>query len=566
MRTKILTLVSLLAVLATIGFGAAGASSPQFYPDDPIAREPEPQDASPAAYNEQDMLYELTHNSFALPRREPSGLPAQNINTIDEVPDSSWFTNRVGSRPVTVDEIVRGPNAGEPPDPSRWVISREKSAGGKPGVTAVDAKGEMWFLEFDPPYYPEAATAAALMATKFFWGAGYNVVDSFLTTFDPKRMEIDPEAMFKRPNGKRTPATRRDIEHLLERAARNPDGTYRVIAGRLIPGLIIGKFRYEGTRPDDPNDLVPHQHRRELRGLFVFGAWTNMTDFKAANTMDTLLREDGRMVVKHYLQDVGSTFGVANDIHQHDLGWEHFIELGNAMKRIGTFGFALPRWATVKYTASGPSIGNFEGDRFEPRKWRTHTPNAATIEMRDDDAFWAARRIAAFNEEMIRAIVHTGEFSDPAAEQAIGDVMMKRRDKILRAYLPAINPIVTPRLENNRLSFENAAVVAGVANEPELYRASWFQFDNATGETRALSETSSPTTTVDAPGDLPTESGAYVLVEISADSQEHPVWQQPIRAYFRAETDGWRLVGLERMPDGPRAPEVQLRAADGRRH
>jgi hypothetical protein len=236
------------------------------------------------------------------------------------------------------------------------------------------------------------------------------------------------------------------------------------------------------------------------------------------------------------------------------------------MKRIGTFGFALPTWATVKYTATGPSIGNFEGDRFDPRKWRTHTPNAATIEMRDDDAFWAARRIAAFNEEMIRAIVHTGEFSDPAAEQAIGDVMMKRRDKILRAYLPAINPIVTPRLENNRLSFENAAVVAGVANEPELYRASWFQFDNATGETRALSETSSPTTTVDAPGDLPTESGAYVLVEISADSQEHPVWQQPIRAYFRAETDGWRLVGLERMPDGPRAPEVQLRAADGRRH
>ena len=65
------------------------------------------------------------------------------------------------------------------------------------------------------------------MSTKFFWGAGYNVVESFLTTFDPKRVEIDSEATFKRPNGKRTPATRRDIEQVLERAARNPDGTYR---------------------------------------------------------------------------------------------------------------------------------------------------------------------------------------------------------------------------------------------------------------------------------------------------------------------------------------------------
>jgi hypothetical protein len=31
------------------------------------------------------------------------------------------------------------------------------------------------------------------------------------------------------------------------------------------------------------------------------------------------------------------------------------------------------------------------------------------IEMRDDDAFWAARRVAAFSDDMIRAIIHTGE-------------------------------------------------------------------------------------------------------------------------------------------------------------
>ena len=397
------------------------------------------------------------------------------------------------------------------------------------------------------------------MATKFFWALGYNQVESFLTTFDPKRMEIHPEATFRRPNGKRTPITRADIDELLEHAARRPDGTYRVVAGRLIPGKIIGNFRYQGTRPDDPNDLVPHEHRRELRGLFVFGAWTNMTDFKAKNTIDTLLTENGHAVVKHYLQDVGSTFGMTNDRYQWDNGWEHFYQGGTIAKRLASFGFALSPWQTVKYT-EGPSIGKFEGDRFDPRTWRTHTPNAASIEMRDDDAFWAARRVAAFSDEMIRAIVHTGEFSDPAAEKAIGDIMIKRRDKILRTYLPAVNPIVTPRLENNRLSFENAAVAADVAKAPEVYRASWFQFDNATGESRPLSETTSATTTIDAPRGLPTAAGSFILVEISADSKEHEAWRRPVRTYFRLDGDGWKLVGLERMPD-----PVATRSAAARR-
>jgi hypothetical protein len=550
MRTKILALVSLISIAAIAGFGSVSATSPRFYRDDPLLREPEPQDAGAAALSEVDLMYELTYNLFALSGRKPSGLRAQNVNTIDELPDSSWFTNRVGTRALTIDEIVRGPNVGPPPDPSRWVIFREKTSGGHAGITAKDANGDTWFLEFDPPYYPEAATASVVMATKFFWAIGYNQVESFLTTFDPKRMAIHPEATFRRPNGKRTPITRSDIDELLEHAARRPDGTYRVVAGRRIPGRIIGNFRYQGTRPDDPNDLVPHEHRRELRGLFVFGAWTNMTDFKAKNTIDTVLTENGHPVVKHYLQDVGSTFGVANDRYQWDNGWEHFYQGGLVAKRLASFGFALSPWTTVKFT-EGPAIGKFEGDRFDPRTWKTHTPNAASIEMRDDDAFWAARRIAAFSDEMIRAIVHTGEFSDPAAEQAIGDIMIKRRDKILRTYLPAVNPIVAPRFENTRLSFENAAVAAGVANPPDGYRANWFQFDNATGESRPLSETTSATTTIDAPPGLPAAADSFILVELSADSKEHEAWRRPIRTYFRLAADGWKLVGLERMPDRP---------------
>jgi hypothetical protein len=245
---------------------------------------------------------------------------------------------------------------------------------------------------------------------------------------------------------------------------------------------------------------------------------------------------------------------------QWDNGWEHFYQGGAVAKRLASFGSALSPWTTIKYTEA-PSIGTFEGDRFDPRRWKTHTPNAASIEMRDDDAFWAARRVAAFSTDMIRAIVHTGEFSDPAAERAIGDIMIKRREKILRTYLPAVNPIVTPRLENNRLSFENAAVAADVARAPEVYRASWFHFDNATGESRLLSETTSVTTTVEAPVDLPTAADSFILVELSADSWEYEAWRRPIRTYFRLDADGWKLVGLERMPDRPAEAAAQRRAA-----
>jgi hypothetical protein len=547
MRMRSIGLASVVMVISLTALSSAVSTArPKFYRDDPLLREPESQDAQKAERSDIGDLYEMMYNLFVNPRYKPSGTRARNLNTIDEVPDSSWFTNRIGARALTVDEVVRGPIVGDPPDPSRWTIIREKDVGVHPGVTARDANGETWFLEFDPSYYPEAATAAVVMATKFFWALGYNQVESFLTTFDPARAAFAPGATIRRPNGKRTPFTRDDLNAVLELAARRPDGTYRVVAGRLLPGKVLGNFRYEGTRPDDPNDFVPHEQRRELRALRVFGAWLNLTDLKSANTLDTLVTENGRSIVKHYLQDVGSTFGMCNDLHEWDLSWEHFYQGNTTVKRFVSFGFALSPWQTVKYV-EGPSIGKFEGDRFDPRTWRPQTPTTAYLELRDDDAFWAARRIAEFSDETIRGIIHTGEFSDPSAEKAIADIVIKRRDKILKVYLPAVNPIVTPALdENNRLTFENAAVAADVAKAPEAYRAAWRQFDNATGETRPIGETTSGTASLEAPRELPTENGSFVAIDISADS---PAWGTPVRTYFRRDGEVWKLVGLERMPE-----------------
>ena len=79
----------------------------------------------------------------------------------------------------------------------------------------------------------------------------------------------------------------RSRRRLRARRSATPTARYRAVAGRALPGTVLGGFRYHGTRPDDPNDVVPHEHRRELRALKVFGAWTNLVDMKAGNTLDT---------------------------------------------------------------------------------------------------------------------------------------------------------------------------------------------------------------------------------------------------------------------------------------
>ena len=159
--------------------------------------------------------------------------------------------------------------------------------------------------------------------------------------------------------------------------------------------------------------------------------------------------------------------------------------------------------------------------------------------------------MAAFSDELIRAAVHTGEFSDPVAEKYLADVLIKRRDKIKSIYLTAINPIVDPRLDaKGRLTFGNAAFDAGVASGTATYRASWARFDNATGMRQPIADTQSQTTTIEPPPGLPTGAGSFVAVDILVEHAAHPSWRVPIRTHFRRDGEGWKLVGLERFPDG----------------
>ena len=60
------------------------------------------------------------------------------MNTLGEVPDSSWFTNRMSRRVMTIEELVRGPNQLDGPDRSEpWVIIDLKTEGITPGLLSA---------------------------------------------------------------------------------------------------------------------------------------------------------------------------------------------------------------------------------------------------------------------------------------------------------------------------------------------------------------------------------------------------------------------------------------------
>jgi len=542
--------VPLAAIVMLALIDPLAADDRKFYNDDPIATEPDPGDASGVQPWDIDLIWDLSYNTFAKPGDPTPNVRARSINTIDEVPDSSWFTNRILARSVSTDEAARGPLTGDGPAPGRWTVIARKSAGAAPGFTVRDPRDQVWFISFDGAGHPEAATGALLVANKIFWTLGYWQVENYLTTVRLDNLDIAETATFEVRTGHKRQVRIGDLKEVFARAHPSADGSYRAVAARAIPGTPLGGFRYHGTRPDDPNDVVPHEHRRELRALKVFAAWVNLTDMKAGNTLDTRVTENGRTIVRHYLQDVGSALGSGALVpHEPEDGWEYLYEGDKLMKRLVSFGFYLQPWQTARYE-NYVAAGRFEGDAFDPTTWRPRTPSGAFVRARPDDTFWAARRVQAFTPEMIRAIVKSGAYSDPDAERHIADTLIKRRDKVAAAYLPAINPLVNFALaENGTLTFENAAVAANTAAQPSGgYTARWASFDNATGATKPVGETSAAVTTLASPPGMDASAGGFVQVAITAVDQRYPSWATPVTVHFKREPQGWKLVGVERLP------------------
>jgi hypothetical protein len=555
-------MVVVAAAVAAASAVVAGAGTGKFYPDDPLPIDPEPEEARGVA------PHELNHALDGWDSVRGAGdrtcRRALNVNSMDEVPDSSWFTNRIGSILLSIGEIVRGPDRDAGPVPGQWTVIAGKTDGVTPGFQLKDAAGQRYFVKFDPPGNPEMASGAEVLSTKLLHAAGYHVPENHIATLRREHLIIGEGAMLKTADGQKRLLTSSDLDQILQLAARRPDGSYRIMASRALEGAPVGPFRYDGTRPDDPNDIVPHEHRRELRGLRVFAAWLNHVDSKGENSLDTLVKRAGRTIVWHHLLDFGSTLGSAG-VSPMDWrsGYEYAFDKRATVLALVSFGFYLPPWQRIHYPDL-PSVGRIDGDHFRPEQWKPTLPNPAFRNARPDDTFWAAVRVMAFSDEAIKAAVGAAQLSDPRASAYLTDVLIKRRDQIGRTWLTAVNPVVHPVVDGSGLlTFRNAATDAGLAAPPSEYQVTWSTFDNATGVAAPIGIVQRcPEERCSLPANGAVDA-RYLMAEIRTIQPAFPAWSAPVRVFLRRGGDAWTAMALERMPDSCRGSSRARQSAAG---
>ncbi|MBI3279192.1 MAG: hypothetical protein HYZ57_05045 [Acidobacteria bacterium] len=538
----------LIAAAALLLPAAAGAR--RFYDDDPMWREPRPLHVDKAARRKLSEYYDYFLNQFGKPGEKATtrvSIPAGAVNTLGEVPDSAWYTNRHRPGRMSIAELARGPGNENAPAAGKWRIVEAKGQGITPGFQIVDAKNRRYLIKFDPAAHPEIASAADAVGAKFFYALGYNTPENYIVHFTRDQLTIDPKAEIIDRKGRKRRFREQDIDDILAKAPPPAAGRYRALASFFIKGKPLDGFRYHGTRSDDPNDVVPHERRRDLRGLYVFASWLQHTDTKSINTHDTHVTEGGASFIKHYLIDFGAILGSDSfEPKSPRAGHVPLFSWGQLAVNIPAFGLYVPRWMRADYPHIR-GVGRLESATFEPDKWTGNYYNPAFANRLPDDAFWAARQVMAFTNEEILAIVQTGEYTDPEAAAYIAKILADRRDKIGRTWFSKVLPLDGFRVSGRRLEFDDLGVKYNF-EQPRGYTVSWFRFDNETEAKTPIPGASSLA--------LPEAAGraGYYGADIHAGDPA-----RTITVYVRSRGGAPEVVGIDRRWAGIERAEAFAR-------
>ena len=386
---------------------------------------------------------------------------AVNVNAFDEVPNSTWFTNRNHVRAVPVADLVRGPDSlAIPAKP--WIIKHAKQHGASAGFQIKDADGKRWVVKLDPRDHPQLSAGADMVARTLVHAAGYNVPHNEPVRFRKSDLKID-EDLLRGTKGEHF--TEASLDSLLSRGAVLSDGAYSAFASLFLPGHVLGSPSMRRRRPGDSNDWYMHTNRRELRGLYVLCSWIDDWDTKDHQFLDTFIaRPDSLGHVDHYLLDVGSSFGAqANGPKALWQGYESTVDFGWIARRLVMFGFAVEPWRRAHENSGIPSVGNFESDVFYPGRFATEQQQAAFREMTDADAYWGAKIVASFSDAQIAAAVGSAHYEDPRAREFLMRNLIERRDKIARYWFGRVAPLDFFWIKDGVLRFHDLAVETGLA-------------------------------------------------------------------------------------------------------
>ncbi|MBT7311414.1 hypothetical protein HN843_06585, partial [bacterium] len=360
--------------------------------------------------------------------------PALDVNSMGEVPNSSWYTNRT----LVAEDLINsdlGPESFKP-----WTVTGMKIGGRNPGFVFADSRGARWICKFDKPNEPVVSTAAGAIANKLFYALGYNTPDDRVVAFVGDDLIIGEKAKVKDSLGVKRKMQRKDLESVLSSPhCQCSGGMTRALVSKFLPGRPIGGFSYNGTRLDDPNDIIPHQNRRSLRAMRVFGAWINHIDQKKDNTLDIYT---GDNYVEHYLVDFdGCLGGFWASRHEKRIGFEYDFDLGKLLTGLPSLGLIVQPYERLGEVAH-PEIGLLEADLFNPATWKPNYANDYFANCSTADAFWAGTKLNKITDNMIRSAVTNGRFNSADASNAMTDILIKRRDKTVSWALQQVSPII----------------------------------------------------------------------------------------------------------------------------
>ncbi len=492
--------------------------------------------------------------------------PAKNVNAWGHVPNSSWYTNRFSTHSITPDRVARGPcESTDMPRGDEWVIKGGKVGGNNPGfiieVHQEDGSTTNYLLKFDGELQTERATAADVIGSKVYWAAGFEAPCNRVVYFDSDRLVIGDDATKEDRVGRETPLTREDVKKAMKHTPRLDDGRVRAVASKFLPGEPLGPFSYEGTRRDDPNDVIPHEDRRELRGSKVIAAWLNHFDAREQNTYTSFISgpPSQKGYVQHFMLDFGDCLGSRwpSDGMSRRFGYSWYVDGADMLVDFMTLGIVPRPWHKVRTYSEAPIFGYYDVKHFQPETWKAGYPNMAFRHMDDRDAFWATNIISRFSQEHIRHLVEAAKFTKSSYDRYLERVLVGRRNKIVEHYFRQMSPLVDPRVRGSVLCVDDAWVARGYGAVDDAFYDVKFRSTRTEGDTSwenlGRPSNSQGRLCVDLPSDAATQAGRGDLVvhlRVRRTDQRDPA--RDARFYLRADDTGsWRVVGITRVGDRP---------------
>jgi hypothetical protein len=204
-----------------------------------------------------------------------------------------------------------------------------------------------------------------------------------------------------------------------------------------VPGKVIGPYAREGVREDDPNDVIPHEYRRSIRGQHPIFAWLNHTDIKEDNTVDAF--DKGHVV--HYLIDFGKALGAMRSIDRTiSAGYSYRFDAGIIVGDLLGFGLQKRPWDGDRNPPL-KGIGIYEVDDYHPDKWKGGHVYWPLLDKDRFDAFWGAKLMMRLRPNHIAAIVEEAHYSDPRSAAYMTETLIRRQRITARYWFDRVTPL-----------------------------------------------------------------------------------------------------------------------------